>query len=167
MWFDSKPLHCCESAEHPHASAQFWYPQWKEVSCQVLCHPIYQQQILKLSSASSYNYFADGTKMTMRLRWKTHFVLKCMYIVTLFTFVSWDGTVKRVGTAFHNRFLRLPKPLKQSGVKWSEQITMCFLGWKSSRPMFSNHCFRTDGLLKGNLARNKDEMSYEMYLGCV
>lgn len=27
------------------------------------------------------------------------------------------GNVKRVGTAFHSKFLRLPKPLKQSVVK--------------------------------------------------
>ena len=38
------------------------------------------------------------------------------------------GNVKRVGTAFHSRFLRLPKPLKQSIVKLSEQMTICFFG---------------------------------------
>lgn len=56
-----------------------------------------------------------------------------------------------MGTALCFRFLRFPKALKHSGRKCSEQMTVCCLGWKLPRPMFSTHSFSSSGRLNGNL----------------
>lgn len=56
-----------------------------------------------------------------------------------------------VGTALCFRFLRFPKALKHSGLKCSEQMTVCCLGLKLARPMLSTHSFSSSGRLNGNL----------------
>lgn len=56
-----------------------------------------------------------------------------------------------MGTALCFRFLRFPKALKHSGRKCSEQMTVCCLGLKLARPMFSTHSFSSSGRLNGNL----------------
>lgn len=68
---------------------------------------------------------------------------------------SWKANT--VGTALCFRFLRFPKALKHSGRKCSEQMTVCCLGSKLPRPMFSTHSFRSSGRLNGNL-RGKERV---------
>lgn len=62
-----------------------------------------------------------------------------------------------MGTAFCFRFLRFPKALKHSGRKCSEQMTVCCLGLKLPRPMFSTHSFSSSGRLNGNLGAKEGD----------